>query len=121
MLGYTNVSLYFWEPCNLKFGLRLCEDDNFKVLLDVMVWSSAAINRFWRLVYGSSTWLSRPQAVELVRDGFAFSESGPRLYVSKPVRGWLLYIGRPDCQAGPDWIPDAAKAAHVGSPSAPRL
>ena len=51
----------------------------FQEMLDVLRWSMLATNRFWRCIYGNSTWLSRDQATQLVKDGWAFTV--PRLGV----------------------------------------
>lgn len=61
----------------------------FQEMLDVLRWSMLATNRFWRCIYGSGIWLSRDQATQLVKDGWAFTV--PRLgVVTVHLRfGWL--------------------------------
>lgn len=69
-------------------------------MLEVLSWSCAAINRFWRLVYSHSNWIPRVDAQRLVEDGWAFiapgmmmfCESRPRVIVSVLFAlGWLQH------------------------------
>lgn len=48
------------------------EEDQYKDPIEVLKWSCAAINRFWRCVYGCGLWLSRGDAQRIVSDGWAF-------------------------------------------------
>lgn len=48
---------------------------DFRDMVAVLKWSSAAINRFWRIVYGSGIWLHQTVARQLVDDGWGFIDS----------------------------------------------
>lgn len=47
----------------------------FKDMVAVLKWSCAAINRYWRTVYGSGIWLHRAVASQVVRDGWAWLDT----------------------------------------------
>ena len=44
-------------------------------MLAVLKWSCAAVNRFWRTIYGSWMWFPRDVATQVLSDGWAFLES----------------------------------------------
>lgn len=47
--------------------------EKYKPLLEVMVWSTIAINKYWRIVYSAPLWLTKNQASELIECGWAFT------------------------------------------------
>ncbi len=56
-------------------ALAHAQDEEFTEMVAVLKWSCAAINRFWRVIYGNGIWLHQGLAWQTVRDGWAFLET----------------------------------------------
>lgn len=62
-----------WTHKPLSWKTPVSEDTAFVEVFSVLRWSCLAINRFWHTVYSSGVWIPRATALQLVRDGFAFT------------------------------------------------
>ncbi|CAK8988705.1 Uncharacterized protein SCF082_LOCUS1499 [Durusdinium trenchii] len=81
-----------------KHGTLEAEDlqeDQYKDQVEVLQWSCAAVNRFWRCAYGNGLWLSRRDAENIVLDGWAFTDGYATLASLCSRQGWRGFNLRP--------------------------
>ncbi|CAK9031900.1 unnamed protein product [Durusdinium trenchii] len=67
----------------------------FRDMIAVLKWSCAAINRFWRAIYGNGIWLHRTVAAQIVQDGWAWIDGYCTLAALTSKAGILGFQLRP--------------------------